>query len=158
MRIVLVRHGLAKPKQTWKGPDTDRPLVNRGLRQADDLRAFLGPDRPTRVISSPANRCTETVAPLAREMGLDVEVSRYLGRDAGPDAWELIRGLARFEPRDSTIVACTHREVMVDLLPQMIRRSGVKLPHRPPGAKGGVWTLWYREGRLEQAAYRPPLY
>ena len=160
MRIVVVRHGQAEPKKGWSGPDADRPLVARGRRQATLLEKSIGRRRPDRVVSSPALRCRQTVEPLARDRGLKVEVSDALSPYAGPAALELCRelvadGAAR--PASRTVVLCTHREVLVDLLPALAAEFGAPLGHRPPGAKGGAWILRFGSGRLEKVDYRGPL-
>jgi broad specificity phosphatase PhoE len=160
MRIVVVRHGQAEPKKGWAGTDEDRPLVARGRRQAGRLGQVVGRRPPDRVISSPALRCRQTVQPLADQRGVEVEVDEALARGAGPAAAELCRELLAKQPDDSTVVLCTHREVLVDLLPRLAAELGPKLGpnlgHRPPGAKGGAWILRLRGGKLEKVDYRPP--
>jgi phosphohistidine phosphatase SixA len=157
VRIVLVRHGQAQGKIGWDGPDSDRALVGRGRRQARHLAKVIGGGRPPgRVISSPALRCVQTVEPYADKVGLAVELSDRLSTAAGPAALALCRELLSSEPADSTSVLCTHREVLVELLPQLSRDFDRKLTHWPPGAKGGAWILRFRAVRLAKVDYRPP--
>jgi 8-oxo-dGTP diphosphatase len=157
MRIVVVRHGQAEPKRGWTGPDEDRPLVARGHRQAARLGRVVGRRPPPgRVISSPTLRCHQTVQPLADERDLKVEVDGALSPDTGAAAWQLFLELLASEPDDTTVVLCTHREVLVDLMPRLAKELGRELGHRPPGAKGGAWILRIRAGKLEKADYRPP--
>jgi hypothetical protein len=85
-----------------------------------------------------------------------VELSPHLSRDAGQAAVELCRQLLSSETDDTTVVLCTHREVIVELLPQLSKEFAHKLGHRPPGAKGGAWILRFRAGKLEKVDYRPP--
>lgn len=154
MRIAVVRHGHAEPKQSWTGKDVDRPLVARGRRQAEALTRNLAKQKPTRIISSSSLRCLQTVQPLGRKLGLDVEVISWLATDAGPTAGEGIAGLARTEPSSAFVVLCTHREVLIDVLPYLEETFDVKLGHRPPGAKGGIWLLVFRKRRLVRVTYR----
>ena len=63
-------------------------------------------------------------------------------------------GLARTEPSSALVVVCTHREVLLDVLPYLEETFQVKLGHRPPGAKGGVWLLEFRKKRLVRVTYR----
>jgi len=156
MQIIVVRHGQAEAKKGHRGVDADRPLVARGRRQADRLGTIMGRRRPTRVISSPALRCVQTVQPFAEKHRLALELSRHLSRDAGREAVDLCRQLLVSEADDSTLVLCTHREVMIDLLPYLSNYFGRKLGHRPPGAKGGAWILRVLDGKLEKVDYRPP--
>jgi phosphohistidine phosphatase SixA len=154
VRIVLARHGHAEPKQTWSGQDADRPLLARGRRQAELLARNLAKLRPTRIISSPALRCLQTVQPLGRRTGLDVEVLSWLAPDAGETAREGVLALARNEPSSACVVLCTHREVLVDVLPYLAEMFEVKLGHRLPGAKGGTWVLEFRKKKLVRVTYR----
>jgi 8-oxo-(d)GTP phosphatase len=156
VRIVVVRHGQAVSKKDWAGKDGARPLVGHGRQQAERLDKVIGSVWPSRVISSPALRCVQTVQPFAADRGLDVELSKRLSPTAGPSALGLCRRLAASEPSDSTIVLCTHREVLVELLPTLAKEFDRRLGHRPPGAKGGVWVLRFRNRRLAQVDYRPP--
>lgn len=155
MRIVVVRHGQAEPKKGWNGPDELRPLTSRGRRQAKELGRLID-SRPDRILSSPAVRCRETVEPLARDFSLEIEFTESLSIEAGRDAMALGQKLAASEPAGSVIVLCSHREVMVKMLPQLARAHGRKLGHRPPGAKGGAWILRFDQGQLVRVDYRPP--
>ncbi len=156
MRIVVVRHGVAQPKKGWKGSDDDRPLVGRGFRQAERLGPVVGRRSPTRILTSPALRCWQTVQPLADRHGVPVEPTNAFSIGAAAQAAALCRKLAAAGPPDANVVLCTHREVLDDLLPQLAEEGGRKLPGRPPGAKGGAWVLHFEEGRLVKVGYRPP--
>lgn len=165
MRMVVVRHGEAEPKKGWTGPDDQRPLVPRGHRQADRLEKVIGGLPPSRIISSPAVRCVQTVRPLADRYGLPVELDEALSTDAGKAAADLCRQLASSRAAgnaapdghdDDSVVLCTHREVLVDLLPRLSEQARVKLRRRPPGSKGGAWVLRWESGRLQKIDYRPP--
>lgn len=155
MRIAVVRHGHAAPKKEWIGADSDRPLTGRGRRQAYDLVQVLDGE-PTRLIASPAVRCHQTLEPLAHHWGRDLEVDASLARDSGTAAADLIGDLLSATAGESTIVLCTHREVITKALPLLAKNGGIELDHRLPGAKGGVWLLRYRAGQLDQVRYRAP--
>ncbi len=155
-RIVLVRHGQAEPKKGWPGADADRPLVGRGRLQAQRLSQTIGRLRPDRVISSPALRCVETVELLAESCGLPLEISEQWSIEAGQSVPGLGQNLIDTTPDGSTLVVCTHREVLVRLIPELSRRGKHKIGHRPPGAKGGVWILRFRHHHLTRVDYRPP--
>lgn len=155
MRIIVVRHGQAEPKKGWTGPDDLRPLTGRGRRQAERLGKVIGV-RPGRIMSSPAVRCRDTVQPLGSAYGVEVELAEALSTEGGQEAAELCRKLATSEPAGSVVVLCTHRETMVEMLPELARQYGRKLGHRLPGAKGGAWVLRFEDGRLVKVDYRPP--
>jgi phosphohistidine phosphatase SixA len=104
MPLLLVRHAWAGDRDAWEGDDRERPLDERGSMQADALversRAF-----PIEAIfSSPARRCLETVEPLARARGLEIEQRPELSEDLqATDGVALVRSLAG---RD--VVVCGH--------------------------------------------------
>ncbi|HTE64856.1 MAG TPA: histidine phosphatase family protein [Candidatus Binatia bacterium] len=74
--VLLVRHAESVPPGTpgWEERDDERPLSEEGLRQADDLAFELDPWGLTAVYSSPYERALQTVAPVARRRGLEVQV------------------------------------------------------------------------------------
>jgi probable phosphoglycerate mutase len=74
MELVLVRH--AEPVRIAPGGGTpaDPELTKRGREQAARLGRWLALEPVHHVISSPKRRATETAAPLAATLGLDVEV------------------------------------------------------------------------------------
>lgn len=95
MTLFLVRHAHAGARSSWDGPDADRPLSEKGRHQTDALTARLAGVDLDRVLSSPAVRCQETVADLARARGLAVEVLPALAEGAMVrDTMRLIRELA----------------------------------------------------------------
>ena len=70
--LYLVRHA----KSSWDDPslsDIDRPLSNRGRRNAPDMGRRLQAQghRPECVIASPARRAQMTARLVIRELGLD---------------------------------------------------------------------------------------
>jgi hypothetical protein len=96
------------------------------------------------------------VGPLANGFELDLELSEALSPDAGPNAVELMRVLAKSESPSAAVVLCTHREVIAEALPPLSRQFSIKLGHRLPGAKGGLWVLDFRKANLVTVKYRPP--
>ncbi len=126
--VVLVRHGRAKAAAT--GEDRRRPLDSRGRAQAARLAAALGGYPVTRLLASPADRCVQTLEPLAGRLGIPIERHPALAegaRAAGVRAW--LEGLG-----DGPLVCCTHGDVVAALV-------GGAGPVEP----GAVWLL-AREG------------
>lgn len=94
MTLFLVRHAHAGARSEWTGPDSERPLSEKGRHQADALAAHLEGVALDRVMSSAAVRCQQTAAPLARARGLEVEVDPALTEGATATAtttliWQL---------------------------------------------------------------------
>jgi broad specificity phosphatase PhoE len=94
MTLLLIRHASAGDRDEWVGDDLPRPLDARGRSQASRLPELLGDYEIARVLSSPAVRCVQTVEPLARSRGLDIEVRQELGEERQGEAGaELVRSL-----------------------------------------------------------------
>jgi 8-oxo-dGTP diphosphatase len=94
MTLLLIRHASAGDRDDWVGDDLARPLDARGRGQASRLRELLDDYELARVLSSPAVRCVQTVEPLARSRGLDIEVREELGEEQQGEAGaDLVRAL-----------------------------------------------------------------
>ena len=87
-RVHVIRHG--KPASTWGDSDEDPGLDAVGQQQAEavarGLLALPPGLRPDRVVSSPLRRCRETAAPLARALGVAVEIDPRVGEVPTPAA------------------------------------------------------------------------
>ena len=90
---ILVRHAAAGTKEAWRAAghtdDLPRPLDAPGLQEAELLGRLLSCYASGRVISSPAQRCVDTVRPYAALTGLAIEIEPAFGArltaDAPPD-------------------------------------------------------------------------
>jgi 8-oxo-(d)GTP phosphatase len=132
--LLLVRHAAAGKRQNWVGDDRLRPLDERGWRQANGLVTVLAGHSVERIASSPYERCSQTVQPLATALGIAVEL-----RD------ELAEGARTAEVRAVAAelgagVLCVHGDAIESLL-------GVNL------AKGSTTLL---DSDLEPVATIPP--
>jgi len=72
--VFLVRHAKAADRYDWTGGDRDRPLIDKGRRQADRLAGALHREQPVLVAASPWLRCRQTAAPLAAAMRLQPQL------------------------------------------------------------------------------------
>jgi broad specificity phosphatase PhoE len=150
--VYLVRHGDAGRKSEWPGPDLARPLSAQGRREALGLVERLGGHPVRRLCSSPAQRCLQTVQPLAAWLGLPVERDEALGVDgSGADVLELLASPAM---RDA--VLCTHGEVIAEVFEEL-RGLGVELSHRPHWPKGSTWIISRDDGHGWKGSYLEPL-
>ena len=154
MTVLVVRHARAGRRSAWKDDDRLRPLSGRGQQQAKALAVALADvarkkRRPVEVLSSPWVRCTETVAPLAASLGVDVRQEPALGEGRAEEALELIAGFTH-----RTVVVCTHGDVVVATL-DWLKGSGVDLGRAPSCPKGSTWVLESRAGRYYVARFLP---
>lgn len=147
-RVWLVRHADAGDRSAWTQPDELRPLDRRGREQARRLGAWLRAERIDRLVSSPYVRCVQTLEPLGRELGKSVEALPELGEGRG------LAGIGPLLSAGQAVVACTHGDVLDELLGELRRDSLV-----PAGAraqKASTWVLRSRAGLVQSAEYVPP--
>jgi len=151
MPVLLIRHAHAGSRRDSRVPDRARRLSARGIKQAQSLIATLEGFAPQRIVSSPAIRCLETVAPLARAFHLKVEEDEVLAEGAGLSALSLVRSVAT-----EKIALCTHGDVIPEILVALADEDHLDLGPRPRQAKGSVWVLEAEESRFVKASYLPP--
>ena len=122
--IIAVRHGNAVPPGTWDGPDSTRPLMQRGSDQAAGIAKGIAAFDPQRIISSTATRCLATVDPLSQLTGLEVKPSVGISQDAyesgGSKVPEIVR--KRLKKRES-VVLCSHGPVLPVIIEQLASQT-----------------------------------
>jgi 8-oxo-dGTP diphosphatase len=139
--LILLRHALAGRKLGDPLRDFIRPLDRHGLATAAALTdAVLAQVRPSRIVSSPLRRCTETVRPLAATLDLDVEEHDALRVGADPEERDALLWAV---PEHA--VLCTHGEVLEQLFEGEVTCE-----------KGGFWVVRRRAGRLLPLRYVAP--
>jgi 8-oxo-dGTP diphosphatase len=130
--LVVLRHGHARSRKTWKKDDRLRPLLTGGRDEAFRLVPVLAAYAVGRVVSSGSTRCVETVAPFVETVGLDLEAREELseeGCEPGAVA-RTVRGLVRdVQDQGAGAVLCSHRPV----LPHVFAALGVPDPRLEPG-------------------------
>jgi len=117
--VVLIRHASAGDREHWSGDDRERPLDERGWRQAEELVRSLASYEIERIVSSPAARCVQTVEPLARELRIEIEERDELAEGASRD-----ESLAFVEEvRGAGVALCTHGDVVHELLGSGLKKG-----------------------------------
>ena len=134
---LLLRHADAGVRALSGTADEWRGLSALGHVQAEDVVGRLRGLPLFRVLSSPSLRCRQTVVPLARELGVDVEPCRELAVDAGPGA--LLRFLG--DPDTDAAVLCTHREALELLFTELALRGSAVPAIDPPMEKAAAWLV-----------------
>ena len=131
--MLLLRHASAGERLSSPSADRARKLDRVGRADARRLPAALADFTIDRIVTGPHARCVESVVPLARARGLEVECREELAPDASRrDTLALLAELPE------TALVCTHREVVERLFDGSVTVE-----------KGGAWLL--REARSELA-------
>ena len=141
MPVLLIRHGVARPRYRWDDDDELRPLTKRGREQATALVKQLSDYQVDQVFSSPSVRCVDTVAPLAERRKLRVVTEKRLAEGNGELAAKMVR---RFVRDGADVALCSHG----DVVPEVMEALGFECDRC---AKGSTWVL---EG--DTAIYLPP--
>lgn len=149
MDVFVVRHAKAGSRRRFEGDDRLRPLSRNGRAQAKALVDLLVNSDVMRVLSSPYTRCIETVEPLAKKLGLEVELNEDLAEGAD---WS--RALALIENAKEPLVLCSHGDVIGELMHHLEQR-GVPLDDDRI-EKGSTWVLQVEDGEVVKAHYLPP--
>ncbi len=111
--IVAVRHGKAVPPQTWDGPDSTRPLMQRGCDQAELIAGAIAAFGPTKIITSTAARCRATVEPLSRVTGIEAKAIAGISQDAYESGHDTVAAIVRKRlKRQASVVLCSHGPVL----------------------------------------------
>ena len=161
MDCVLFRHGIAVEREEWDGPDTDRPLTERGVKRVSQVAAGLRwlEVQPTYIFSSPLVRALETADILLASMSIPSAIKRVdeLLPDANP---ERLLAVFRDLPPESTVL-CVGHEPHLGLAASMIlagkqssafpfKKAGACLIElsEPPKVGRGVLRWWMEPGQL----------
>jgi len=81
VQILFLRHADAGDPLAWTGPDEDRPLSQKGERQAERAARHLESIGaiPDVILSSPRLRAFQTAEAVAQRLGQEVVISDPLG-------------------------------------------------------------------------------
>lgn len=150
LTLAIIRHAVARPRQTWTGDDLLRPLTPRGQHQAERLPELLATVPVRRVVSSPALRCVQTVTPLSARLGLPVEYEPAFGEGDVEQALSALVGLV-----GQHVAVCTHGDVVPEVL-GWAAEQGAQLPSAPRWKKGSLWLLHAKGARIVGAEYLAP--
>jgi phosphohistidine phosphatase SixA len=153
--LLLLRHVHAGDRSSWSGPDHERPVSNRGRRQALALVEQYAEHDVAAVLSSPYVRCVQSVEPLAAARELVVEEVDELAEGAPLDVVSrlLRRARRRVDGTDGAVVLCTHGDVLQAVTTELANR-GVHLPS-DRSEKAATWVIG---GTLDDPdlGYLPP--
>jgi len=120
--LAIVRHAKARPRGSWKHPDPQRPLDERGEARAQAIVPLLAAYGISRLVSSDSVRCAETLRPYAASAGLPLRLKDALseeGFDADPE--RSAHHLRRAVERGAPTALCSHGPLIPSLVTAMRR-------------------------------------
>lgn len=148
-RLWLIRHAKAGSRYRYPGPDHARPLTNAGETQAAALIAMLGAAPIRRLASSPYTRCVATLEPLARHLGLTIEIDGRLGEGWAPT--RIRDWCSNAEPA----AICTHGDLIEAFLTELILQGNTSSEDVGTLEKGAVWRLDTVGGTVMKVRFAP---
>jgi len=149
--LRLIRHATAGDRAKWAGHDESRALTKKGRREAEAIADSLKDAGIERILSSPFDRCVQTVEPLAKLIKAPIEISSALAEEADLDsAYALVDDLV-----GSNAVICSHGDVIPALINRMMW-AGLSLTSRFYCSKGSTWEVGVASGKFTTAHYLPP--
>jgi 8-oxo-dGTP pyrophosphatase MutT (NUDIX family)/phosphohistidine phosphatase SixA len=152
--VYVIRHVKAGDRSGWHEPDELRPISKGGRKQAVKLADSLRDVPFARLLSSPYLRCTQSLHLIADRLGIDIDLERELGEGhdaAGAEALVLAAAA------DGTAALCTHADVYMDLIGNLLARGVPRSGDGPVSfKKGSAWRLEVTDGRVTSLAYLPP--
>ena len=123
--VIALRHAKALPRSEWDGTDASRPLTERGRTQA---KSIVGPLRAFgvhKIITSDAERCVQTVAPLAKALGRKPVRTEKISQDAWEEGTDDLRAVVGRRVRaGKPAVLCSHGPVLPGLLSEISLATG----------------------------------
>jgi 8-oxo-(d)GTP phosphatase len=123
--LLVLRHAKARARDEWDGEDAARPLAPRGKRQAKAIVGALRAFGPRRIVSSPAERCVQTVVPLSEALGRRIELTGRISQDAWEEGTSDVRSVIgeRVRARKPAVL-CSHGPVLPDILSELALATG----------------------------------
>ncbi len=150
--LYLVRHAKAGDRAAWKGDDRLRPLSKEGRRQADSLARRLARLTTGELVSSPYERCLQTVQPLSAVLRQPVREDDRLREEQGFEG-----ALALIGELPDGSVMCSHGDVIPETIDALVRR-GCVIVGEPNWRKASIWVLTRNDAGqiVEATAWEPP--
>ncbi|MDQ0735841.1 NUDIX hydrolase [Arthrobacter agilis] len=111
--LIVVRHAKAKPRSSWSRAEGDRPLAATGRRQAIAVSRLLQAWNPERVVSSPWERCVQTISPYVNQRSAKLKlVDALTEHDAARRPGRAKAAVERVFDKRRPVALCTHRPVL----------------------------------------------
>ena len=128
MELILWRHADAVDSQ----PDLDRPLTEKGLKQAERMASFLHKRIPqdTKILVSPAKRAQQTAQALSKNFTTTSAIAPNCSVDS------LLKA-ANWPEGNGCVLLVGHQPVLGEAIAQLLCNSHDSFSVK----KGAVWWL-----------------
>ena len=138
--FVILRHGQARSRKSWRKNDRLRPLVRTGTLQAQRTVPVLAAYDVSMVATSSSTRCVQSVAPYVDVTGVKPRAFDGLSEEDATD--ESVREIVHeLLDHKAGVVLCTHRPV----LPAVFDALGVTEAKLEPGS---MFVVHQRSGKV----------
>ena len=147
--IYLVRHAKAGERRVWTGDDIDRPLSKRGWRQSEAVATRLARHGATALYSSAYVRCMQTLEPLGKLIGAEVQPEpRLLEYEPFEPVLELLGEV------ESGAVLCSHGDIIPATI-QALQRRGMQIDTPADWGKSSTWVLRRKGSKITKGKVWP---
>ena len=127
--LLIVRHAEARKRRTWRRDDIQRPLTAEGGRDAKSLVPVFAAYGITRVVTSDAVRCIETMLPYVNSHRVKVHLDPGISEERVTEKALKKIATKALESR-KRLAICTHRPV----IPSLCAALGITAEEIEPGA------------------------
>jgi len=138
--FIVVRHGQARARNSWRRDDHLRPLLKAGTLQAQRIVPLLAAYDVTLLASSSSLRCTQTLQPYADVTGRKLEEYDGLSEDLAT-AESVLEIVEELRGHKEGVVVCSHRPVLPTIF-DVLRVPDSRLD------PGGMLVIHHRKGRV----------
>jgi 8-oxo-dGTP pyrophosphatase MutT (NUDIX family)/phosphohistidine phosphatase SixA len=138
--LVVLRHGQARARKSWRRDDRLRPLMVAGKAQARAVVPLLEAYAVSRIASSSSTRCVDTVRPYADASGVRIAATAGLSEEDATSR-RVAKVVNQLVASGEDAVLCTHRPV----LPSVYDALGIAREHH---ATGELVVVHHRRGRV----------
>lgn len=152
-RVVLLRH--CEAEQWRDGEDLLRPLTAVGRDRAARMAGVVAALGIPELMSSPARRCVDTLAPAAAALGLTVTEEPLFG-ERGTDREKVAALLRERAGAGGSVLVCTHAPLIGALLERFAAERPHLLPRPARLDAGGAWCVELAGENLAGMSYLPP--
>jgi 8-oxo-dGTP diphosphatase len=122
--FILLRHAKAITRDEWQGDDDDRPLDALGQNQSKRLLSIYQVFNLQQIHTSDAVRCYDTVGPIAKGLGIKLEVTGKLSESSyKKDKEKAIDYAKELIKDDQRILLCSHNPILPKLLNKLTKKS-----------------------------------